>query len=332
MKKKRTIVMVGTFVALLFFAGILGKDCNAETNKVRLGIGFATAYVPCYVAKEKGFYNEEGIEVKFVTIEIAPDMVQSVIGGTTDAGVGGSFGVMAGISKGAPVQAATFYGYGGDRIALAVRKDSGINSVRDLYGKKVGVQTGTIGHQMFINMCDVEGLDVSKIDVMPLKNVDMPAAIASKSVDAIVTWEPNPTILQEKGLVKIIQRGGKYQKSYGCVFLGMDFMKENPDTTFKFVKAHFRAMQFVRQNPVAASKINTHYVKRSTPELIQKTYKYMVFDPRVNEAAYEALKADMGFMVKQGKIPSMLDPERVATRKFSDIVVDKFPELVSDLK
>ncbi len=188
--KMMKIVLAFLFLGICF----LPQEGQAEAPrlKVRLGIGYATAYVPCYIAKEKGFYEKEGLEVDFVPVEIVPDMIQSIIGGSTDAGVGGSFGMIAIIAKGAPVRAVSFYGFGGERIALAARKDSGIKTVKDLVGKKVGVQTGTIGHQMFINMCKVEGIDISKIDVIPLKNLDMPATIATKGVDGAPEAVPAP--------------------------------------------------------------------------------------------------------------------------------------------
>lgn len=117
--------------------------------------------------------------------------------------------MIAGAEKGAPVVTVAIYAYGGQRLALAVRSDAGINTLQDLYGKKVGFQSGAIGQQMFQTMAQVEKLDVSKINIVFLNNVDMAAAIASKSVDAIATWEPQPSLLEAKGLVKILTRGGK---------------------------------------------------------------------------------------------------------------------------
>ncbi|MBI2525765.1 MAG: ABC transporter substrate-binding protein, partial [Candidatus Rokubacteria bacterium] len=130
-------------IALLLVGGAF-TSADADNPKVRLGIGYALAYVPLYVAQEKGFFKEEGVDVEFVPIEVAPDMMQSIIGGSTDAGVAGSFGVISFVAKGAPVSTVATYGYGGDRIALAVRKGAGVKSLTDLYGKKVAVQTGTI--------------------------------------------------------------------------------------------------------------------------------------------------------------------------------------------
>ena len=71
--------------------------------KVRFGVGSAIAYTPVYVAKEKGLYEEEGLDVELLWLQAAPEVVQAIIGGSAEGGVGGSFGLIAGVSKGAPV-------------------------------------------------------------------------------------------------------------------------------------------------------------------------------------------------------------------------------------
>ena len=49
-----------------------------------------------------------------------------------------------------------------------------------------------------------------------------------------------PSLLEAKGLVRVIQRSGKYLKGPGCVMFGTEYIKKNPDVVRRFVKAHFR--------------------------------------------------------------------------------------------
>ena len=326
--------MIALALAFCFFFLVpdQGGAASPQKTKVRFGVGSAIAYNPVYVAKEKGMYEEEGLDVELTWLQAAPEVVQAIIGGSADGGVGGSFGLIAGVSKGAPVITTAIYAYGGERIALAVRKDLGIKTLKDLYGKKVAFQSGAIGQQMFTELCTKEGLDISKVDIVFLNNVDMPAAVGSKTVDAIVTWEPQPSLLESKGLVTILQRGGKYLKSPGCVIFGTGFIKSNRDAVLRFTKAHFRASQFIRQNPKEASVINSKYVKGAVPEVLQRSYEYLIFDPRVNKDILRELEADMKFMHADKKISSLVKPSVIATMEFSDEVVKKFPELVQDLK
>lgn len=321
-------VTAAMFLLSVFYSGIAA----AETQKVRLGIGYALAYVPLYVAKEKGFFKKEGVDVEFVPIEIVPDMIQSIIGGSTDAGVGGTFALITFIAKGAPVSAVGYYGYGGNRIALAARKGSGIQSIKDLEGKSVAVQTGTIAAQMWTNMVAAEKIDTSKIDVKNIRNLDIPASVASGAVDAIITWEPNPTTLEERGLVKVIQRAGKYQESYGAVIFGNKFISENPKTVQKFLTAHFQASQFVRQHPKEAAEIAAKYVRGSTVETLMKSNAHMVFDPRITSKSLQELGDDIKFMRKEGRLSRDIKPEQLVTPQFSDELARTHPKLSEDIR
>jgi NitT/TauT family transport system substrate-binding protein len=310
---------------------VIARAAKPGAVHVRFGVGSAIAYAPVYVAKEKGFYDEEGLDVELLWLQASPEVVQAIIGGSADGGVGGSFGMIAAAAKGAPAITVAIYAYGGERIALAVRTDAGINTLRDLYGKKVAFQSGAIGQQMFLTLADAERLDVSKMEIVFLNNVDMAAAVAAKSVDAIATWEPQPSLLEARGLVKILKRGGKYLQSPGCVIFGTAYTRKSPEVVSRFVKAHFRACQFIRQNPKDASVINAKYVKGAVPEVLQDAYKYLVFDPRVTKQMQAELQADMNFMVAQKKIARAVEPAVLATSAFSDDIEKKYPELVRDL-
>jgi ABC-type nitrate/sulfonate/bicarbonate transport system substrate-binding protein len=240
--------------------------------------------------------------------------------------------MIAGAAKGAPVLTVAVYAYGGERIALAVRSDSGIKSLADLHGKKIAFQSGAIGQQMFLTLAEAEKLDVSKMEIVFINNVDMAAAVAAKTVDAIATWEPQPSLLEAKGLVTVLQRGGKYLKSPGCVMFGTAYIDKNRDAVNRFVKAHFRACEFIRQKPREASVVNARYVKGSTADVIEQSYRYLVFDPRVTPAIMREFESDMRFMLGQKKISKAVDGKLIATSAFTDEAERKYSELVKDLR
>ncbi len=331
---RKSLLLLVFLIAGVFLIPQPGSAKSPEKVKIRLGVGSTIAYSPIYVAKEKGFYDNEGLDVEFVWAQSAPEVIQGIIGGSLEGGVGASFGVIAGISKGVPVTTVAIYAYGGDRMALGVRKDAGIKTLKDLYGKKVAFQSGSMGQQMFITMSSVEGLDTSKIEAVYLENVNMPAALASKSVDAIVTWEPLPSQLEAKGLISVIKRGSKYLQGVGCVVFGTSYIKNNRDVVLRFVKAHFRAAQFARQNPRETSVINSKYLKQvdAGPEVMAKIFSYMVFDPRVTQRTFHDLEEDTKFMLSLKKIETTVNPTRLATTEFSDEIARQFPALVKDLR
>jgi ABC-type nitrate/sulfonate/bicarbonate transport system substrate-binding protein len=305
---------------------------EARRARVRFGVGVAVAYSPFYVARERRLYEEEGIDLEYFPAPGgSPDVIPAVIGGSGDGGMGGSFGLIAGAEKGAPVTCVAVYGYGGERLALAVRPESGIKTLQDLYGKKIGVQSGAIGQQMLTTMCEIEKLDMTKIDVVPLNNVDMPAAVGAKMVDGIVTWEPYPSQLEAKGLLKVIQRGGKYLQSPGAVMFGNPFIEKNREAVVRLVRGHFRACQFIRQHPHEAAVHVSKHVKGTTVDVIEHSFRYLVFDPRLTKMIVGEFEADMRFMVSQKKISRPVPAKAFINSAISDEVEKQHPELVADL-
>jgi sulfonate transport system substrate-binding protein len=132
--------------------------------------------------------------------------------------------------------------------------------------------------------------------------------------------------------VKVIQRAGKYQKSYGAVIFGNKFIADNPDTVRRFVKAHFRAAQFIRQNPKEAAAINSKYVRGSTVETLQKSAQYMVFDPRITQASLDELDSDIAFMRTDAKLQGKVTARDLVNSRFSDDITKASPALTADLK
>jgi ABC-type nitrate/sulfonate/bicarbonate transport system substrate-binding protein len=100
----------------------------------------------------------------------------------------------------------------------------------------------------------------------------------------------------------------------------------------RFVKAHFRAAKFIRDNPREAAEINAQYVKGASVETIQKSQQYMVFDPRVTEASVKELDADIAFMKENSRLSGDVSGKDIVNSKFSDAVIKANPELVSDLQ
>jgi hypothetical protein len=68
------------------------------------------------------------------------------------------------------------------------------------------------------------------------------------------------------------------------------------------------------------------------PEVLEASYKYLVFDPRVTKEMLGEFEADMRFMLAQKKIAKPVEARLIATPTFTDEIERQFPELVKDLK
>src|SRR4051812_30974388 len=167
-------------------AALLAGPVHAE-DVIRLGnLKFAHYGAVSYI-KEIG--PKCGIKVEESMFAKGPDVMQAILAGELDVGATASEAAIAGRANGAPIYVVAGFAKGGAR--LVARPDSGIKSVKDLKGKKVGVTRGGIHEvllaaelaQAGLTMSDSAGKDVQ---VIYLAFADLNQALLGKNLDAIM--------------------------------------------------------------------------------------------------------------------------------------------------
>ena len=92
---------------------------------------------------------------------------------------------------------------------ILVGKDSGIESLEDLKGKKVAFNNASIAQYLFVKSLDTVGLTIDDIEPVHLTPPDASIAFEKGDVDAWVVWDPYMTVAENQGNI-ILQTGGRY--------------------------------------------------------------------------------------------------------------------------
>ena len=171
--------------ALLLFLSTVG---GAAAEPLRIRYSVWVGYGPLFLAKEKGYFKAENVDVQLVKMEDPKESYQAMGAGRLDGVVSTVDTVIPHLRTGAEFQyvLALDDSAGGDGIVA--RKE--IKSVRDLRGKRVAVQAGSVS-QFFLNVLLRDaGLSEKDVQVVNMKPGDAGAAFVAGAVDAAVTWEP----------------------------------------------------------------------------------------------------------------------------------------------
>lgn len=179
------------FARLALVLVILGpaafsSPVHAET--LRLAYTTWAAWGPFFIAREKGWFADEGVEVEFVRIEDASVRVAALAAGTVDATALTLDAMPLFLRPGAPLKFAFALASsrGGDAILAA----PDIETIADLKGRSVAVETGGTS-QFFVSMLlRSAGLSERDVTVVDLDPSEAGSAFAAGKVDAAVTWEP----------------------------------------------------------------------------------------------------------------------------------------------
>ena len=171
--------------ALLLSLSTVG---GAAAEPLRIRYSVWVGYGPLFLAKEKGYFKAENVDVQLVKMEDPKESYQAMGAGRLDGVVSTVDTVIPHLRTGAEFQyvLALDDSAGGDGIVA--RKE--IKSVRDLRGKRVAVQAGSVS-QFFLNVLLRDaGLSEKDVQVVNMKPGDAGAAFVAGAVDAAVTWEP----------------------------------------------------------------------------------------------------------------------------------------------
>ena len=273
------LLVVSGIVTILAFNLTQNSEQPPVTSEVR--VGYLPIYVdlPLFVAKEKGFFANRGIDVSLHRSESSPDMGASIITGRIDAGASIATSSALAIESRDPgkfniflVDAETPTDY---LSSLVVRGDDTIKDVIDLKGKKVASFPGPTAQLFGPLALEKLGLERSQYEIIELPIGSHISALQSEAVDALITYEPVATqAVLKRNAVKLVP--GLIETNVinpwqaGIWILSKDFTDDNPELAKRFVLAIYDAVDFIRRNPAQAKEALKNYTSID-PEIAQQT-------------------------------------------------------------
>ncbi len=134
--------------------------------------------------------------------------------------------------------------------SMVVRKDLGITKMSDLKGKKIANQTGSSIGNIFVDQVGpANGLKKGDFQEVRMDVNNMIAAMAAKTVDAMINVEPYNAIAEAEGIGTIIMDLDKYDKVPVFMAATPDFVEKNPDAIVAYLKAWLDAKQRLQGEP-----------------------------------------------------------------------------------
>lgn len=155
---------------------------------LKIGYSDWPGWVAWQVAIDKGWFKEAGVDVQFEWFDYVASMDAFTAGKIDGVAVtnGDALVLASGGAKNVMIQL-TDYSNGNDMIVAK----PGIKSIKDLKGKKIGLETGFVEHLMLLNALEKAGMKESDVTIVNTKTNETPQALASGDLAAIAAWQPN---------------------------------------------------------------------------------------------------------------------------------------------
>lgn len=277
MKKKLSSVSLVIFIGMLLAYGL---SVGADQKPIRLAyLQNDIHQLACWVALEKGFYKQEGLEVQVAGIfKAGPELMSAFAAGALDAGyVGVAPATTAVANKTARVVVLAQANSEGS--ALMIKKDSRIKILSELRGKTIAVPGHATVQDFLLRKALIKAnLSDQQTNTMVIKPPEMIGALRSGDIDGFIAWEPFPAKAVTMDVGKVLMDSRAIWKDHPCCVLAVDsrFLESRPEEARKIVKAHVRATDFINQNPREALLIGVKYtgMDEKTVSLAMKNVKY----------------------------------------------------------
>jgi NitT/TauT family transport system substrate-binding protein len=224
---------------------------------------------PIYLGKEKGFFSSRDIELTMETGQGGAAIVPGVVSGQFQFGFSNVTSLMVAQTQNVPIKAvvngnASTGQDGADFGGVVVKKDSPIQSAKDLAGKMVAVNTlKNIGDTTVREAVRKAGGDPSGIKFVEIGFPQMPAALASGQVDAAWVVEPSLAVVKTQGGRVIASNfvDTAPNLTVALYFTSRKLAKENPDLVNRFVEAMRESLAYADSHPDEVRQVLTAYTQ-----------------------------------------------------------------------
>lgn len=289
---------------------------SAGITKLNVALVPATTWLPMIVAKEQGIFEKHGLDVNLTIVTLIPD-----------AGLGKQFDIVHNVGPnialaargGIDEVAINNVAIEGDNTtAVMVGKDSGIKTVADLKGKRIGVSapTSAMAQGLLVLLAEA-GLSANDVTFQEMPFPTMSDQLASGQVDAITPVEPFASQAQAAGAVRIvnpIQKGGQVISGGKPVLVGFNtalrsWAEANPQVIAEWRASLAEAIEFIASNEAEArADLQTF---SGLPAAITQSTPLYPYDAGPTQPAQVKVWIDM--LVRNGTIPAEngLDPSKL---------------------
>lgn len=326
-KRLSAFVVLG---GIIFFTVITMSftRCSSPAPKlpvVKLNIVTWPGYGPIYLAQDKGFFKEEGVDVDCQIQENTQARNAALVSGETDLiGITLESIVLAN-AQGLPMQVVGISDISDGGDGIVAKKE--IGSIKDLKGKRVAFPEGQPSHLFLLYYLDKTGLSAN--DIKPVYTDDAGKAgeiFAAGQVDAAVTWEPwlSRTVETGKGHILVNSKGVK-DILIGIFAGDRNRVDANSDKLQRFFRGWYRGLEYAQAHKSEAVPIMAKGFQMPPDEfeailgglrpIGEQEAKQMLGAINPPGTFYQISKYEAELWQKAGVMTQSVDPALVYTHK-----------------
>lgn len=258
MRTKNKLILILLFTMIVSLAACGEKKSGQVDDDMpqKITVGTIRVANDKTLAQQLGFFEEyfkaKGIEVEFLFFDSGTAANVALSAGSIDfAGMGYTNAVVA-LSKDLDVELIWIHEVLGANEALVVKE--GINSVKDLAGKKIATPFSSTSHLSLVKALEMNGLEQNDVVLLDMNTDDIVAAWERGDLDAVYTWEPTLSKIKKTGKVLL---DSEHMAAQGVTTVNIElahknFTKKYPELVAGYISQLAKAGAYYRDEPEKA--------------------------------------------------------------------------------
>ena len=300
------------FLKLLFLLWLF-LFAAPRAGEARIVIGLSSvniAFLPVYVAQEKGFFKDEGLDVQFVMFNSGSTNLQSLMGGDIQM-MGSAFVETLG-GRAAGYDIKNFWGIC-NLMPFELYSTAKFTSIKEAKGKRFAISRfGSLTDFLTRATLQHHGIDPKEVTILQIGSTPARfAALSAGAVDASVVWFPVTEIAKAQGFRKLFDLKDMFPEWPYETFAAREswLAKERGDVT-KFLRAYQRGVK---------------HTWDSKDDSVRAMRKYVKIDPAYAPAGYDQYRTSfpLNGVIAEKVIPTVIDQEFENGRLKRRITVDE---------
>lgn len=300
MKRRTALHALTGGTAALALSSLPSFARAAALKEVRLDYAY---YSPAsLVVRRFGWLEEDfakdGITVRWVLSAGSNRALEYLNSDSIDIGSSAGLAAVLGKANGNPIRTPYLFSRP-EWTALVVRKDSPIDSLAALKGKKVAATNGTHPYLFLLRALQTVGLSKADIEHVPLQHADGRAALEQGRVDAWAGLDPLMAASELDSGSRLIYRNVAFN-TYGFLNVREDFLQAQPAAVSRVIAGYERARRWIIANPTDAAKILSDEAKVGLPvALLQIKLRTDFGNPQPSSEHVRALQAVAPILLRE---------------------------------
>ncbi|MCL4376773.1 MAG: ABC transporter substrate-binding protein [Actinobacteria bacterium] len=318
---KRILIIIGiiSVIGILIIGISVGclsmqtEKYTASTDKLSIGMQDNISPTLVWIAKGKGFFEEEGLDIELKKYPSGKLALMGLINNEVDLCATADIPIMSSCFERSDFLILCTIANSDNALWIIARKDKGITKPEDLRGKKIATQKNSAAHFFLCMFLLHNQIPDSEVYISYMEAVDLPNALINGEIDAFCLR--NPYIQEAKdALGENAQEffgPGIYRQTFNIIGK-KDFVYKKPELIEKVIKAVIKAEELADKDKDQAIKITAEMLGAGREKEVITDWPTFTFEVSLNQSLIVTLEDEARWAIKnkltnKTEVPNYLD-------------------------